>query len=225
MQKAVFEKIGNLGYTYSQIMLEAKNLTVGVGALVVIPEYLEAGFVAVEEMQSKRETRKLEGMLSLPMETLEPGESDQQALLRLLTEEVRIVSVKDSIYLGVYAFSENVMLNGYVVTTTPDAVISEGDDNQEVSLVGFIRFEEVLNSPKGSYRFRPGVKEVVSDYLQYLSNPNSFTPRRVLSHQLYEQVPDVIFDWLDNGVSLEEALLLSDCSRRIFVNNRSLAHL
>src|SRR3989304_9003351 len=147
---------------------ELVEVKAGVGALIVVPEDLNRGFLTVQELTSKRATSKLAGMKTLPMETVEPGETHEMALRRMLFEsagtgesggeEVGLSFVKDEdhltkLKLARCELSPGVVLHAYLIETTPDVAIRSGSWTHEVREAEWTSLEDILLQPTGTLRF------------------------------------------------------------------------
>lgn len=191
-------------------MSEIEERTTGVGALIVVADTHRPDFLTIEETRTKRSSGKLKGMRSLPMETVEDGETHQQALARLLQEEVRLNTVCLAgelirLKLGRYELTPGVVLHAYVIEAPRDSGISVGS-GVDVQRPEWTSIEEVLATSRGSLRFRPGVKEIITTYLDYLQDKESFQQVIYSSDELANTVPNDVYDLIDQGTNETEAL-------------------
>lgn len=182
----------------------------GVGALIVVPEDPDRGFLTLRELRSKRSTHKVVGMLTLPMETVEPRENYAQAFERLTREEIQIENFRYDpraiVRLCLCELRPGVVLHASILAVSPDADIIIGSESQEVADLRWTSFEDILNAPKGDLGIRPGTREVVQSYLEYRVNPTIYQPRAYGYDELHDRIPDEVFDLLEAGLSLEAAL-------------------
>ncbi len=96
----------------------------GVGVIVINHD---GKFLAVQETHSRRDNRKMIGMWSHPMETLEENEEYEDALRRLLfEEEVENINVKEtsltSTYLGRVQLSLGIWLHNFLLHTDDNEI-------------------------------------------------------------------------------------------------------
>ncbi|MBI4028932.1 MAG: NUDIX hydrolase [Candidatus Blackburnbacteria bacterium] len=143
----------------------------GVCLLVVTPDGL---FCAIQEKSSKRITQKLKGMFSAPFETVEAGESHQQALVRITQEEVRMET--ERLIMGPelcrIQLDPGVWLHTYVAIAEEKINLQDGIFEDEVSGACWIPLEEVENPT--NKRFRPGMREIVESYRAFLAEGEAF---------------------------------------------------
>lgn len=186
------------------MVIESVERVTGVGALVVSPN---DQFLCITELRPKRLTGKLAGMKSLPMETVEGGESHQEALIRLFQEEVKIGvdnSLDKPLKLCTGQLTPGVWLHAYLFDVNSELVIQSGSELNEIGEVSWMSIEDVLKSEVGNLRFRPGVREVLLSFREYRKNPANFQPKAY--HTMIDRVPEEIFDLIDSGLSQREAL-------------------
>lgn len=163
----------------------------GVGALIVTPE---GYFLSIEEGSTKRETAKIKGMRSLPMETVEPGETREQALIRALTDE----EVKVGISLNLEArrllcriqLTPGVWLYAYLIEAPEQFPVQKGNAPDALN-PGWNHINQVLNSIPTDRNFRPGVREVIKSYLEYLRG-NTYQPQIFFFCE--DEIPQEVFD-------------------------------
>lgn len=152
----------------------SQEVKTGVGALIVCEDY----FLTIEELYLNRSTQKIPGMRSIVYETVEPGESDQEALVRALTiEELNLgpfingqnlaenplcrVQLNPGIWLTAYLLPLKVPMSF-------DLAI--GTAISEVARPNWDRIDSLMESPIGAGKFRPGNREVMRTYLRRLFN-------------------------------------------------------
>lgn len=182
----------------------------GVMALVVIPEDLDAGFLSITEQRFKRASNRIKGARSMPMETSDPGENDNQTLARLFQEEIKIVSSSINIGqepLSLIEIAPSTVGNAYLVEVASDVKAITGSDTGDVDNIVWTKFDEVLSTPAGSLVFRPGVFEIVDSYFQYLRKSDHSQPPFIPYSQIMHPVPTELFDLLDQGIN--ESIVLS----------------
>lgn len=166
---------------------------VGVGVLVVTGDYQ---FLTVRELNTKRTTGKLAGMLSIPMETRQGQESDIQTLCRLFDEEVRLDSVADptklrKIHLCNIQLRNEVCLHVWCIPFTDKPSVRQGTDTQDVSDPTFTSLDEVLKSEPKDLTFRPGVRETAISLLNLLNRREGFITENYFDTR--DKVPEESF--------------------------------
>lgn len=174
---------------------EITENVIGVGALVVTPDFQ---FLTVEELRTKRSTRKIAGMRTAPMETVFAGESDDKALTRLFQEEVvlqgMVLELDKKILLCKIQLTEGVWLHGYLLQVDQPVPVVTGTENGEVANPEWTKIDDVLHSNPDIWAFRPGVKELTISYLNYLTDPQHFSAQRFFQTQ--EKISDAVFNLL-----------------------------
>lgn len=183
---------------------EARPEIIGVGAFIVNPDIPSKGFIALQELITKRSTNKLAGMFSYPVETIEPGEDHNQALLRLFKEEIHIQPplILPKIKLGQFLLLPGVSLHTYLFEVKSDVTIAVGSTPQEVKNPRWMTFQEVLAAPLG--RFRAGVYETVTEYLTYLQDPDNFHINTYV--RLRDWISEEVFNLMEAGCTKAEFL-------------------
>ncbi len=168
---------------------------IGVGVLLVTSD---SRFLTVQELKNKRSTGKIAGMRTAPMETVMDGESDADALKRLFQEEVVLneaeLPLDKKVLLCKIQLTNGVWLHGYLLQVEQPVFAAIGTENHEVSDPLWTSIEEVLHSNSDKRQFRPGVKELVLSYLNFLESPENFSPH--FFFQTQGQMPDEVFDSL-----------------------------
>lgn len=203
----------------------------GVGALIVVPKDPDRGFLTLEELISKRSSNKLRGSRTLPMETVEPGETHADAWERLTSEEIQLQNVgydPREVTRNLLCKCElrpGVVLYTSVLEVPPDAAVIIGSESQEVANLRWTSFADVLNAPKGDLGIRPGTREVIQAYLAYMENPMSYELRIFMYSGLYDKIPDSVFDLIESGVSLVESLFRLKLASEPFARSVVLARL
>lgn len=189
--------------------LELEEKVTGVGALIVCPGWMDRGFLTIKELNSKRSTNKLAGMRSLPMETVEAGETHNLALKRMFFEETIpnpwLGGLLDTTLLCKAQLSPGVVLYSYLVEAPWQTTFSLGSDTQDVTDPHWMPRSRVLFPENNNhFAFRPGVFETIMSYNHRLRDPQNFEPQTFIN--LKNAVPDRVFDLMDQGVSQTEAL-------------------
>lgn len=189
--------------------VELEEKVAGVGALVVCPDWLDRGFLTVKELRTKRSTNKLAGMRSIPMETVEEGETHNQALQRMLCEEITpsiyLGSNLDNILLCRSQLSPGIFLYSYLLEVPWPISFRLGTDTLDVTDPMWIPRTSVLYpDPVNSFAFRPGVYETLTSFSRRLDNPQKFEAATFVN--LKNLVPTEAFDLMDQGFSQTEAL-------------------
>ncbi|TSC64651.1 MAG: hypothetical protein G01um101493_65 [Microgenomates group bacterium Gr01-1014_93] len=143
----------------------------GVGLL--IPK--RQNFFSIEERILNKSTGKVPGMRSMIFETIELGETHQDAIKRALREEVDMLNLLSDtlrpVELCKVQLKEGVWLYAYLLPIDiPDNLeISIGSTDFEVANPGWDMIDDVINSEVGNLRFRPGNREVLKSYKRFLS--------------------------------------------------------
>lgn len=183
----------------------------GVGALIVIPEKQE--FITIVELHTNRPTNKLAGQISIPMESVEFGDKGgrRPAWRKLFKEEIKPVNFNPKkigqIFLGQFELVPEVMVHFKAFIVSPEAKIILGSEVTEVTGLKWREFDEILSEPRGSLRFRPGVRDAVETFcFEYLPNPAQFRSRICRHDQLQDKIPRQAFDLIKKGLSVNEAL-------------------
>ncbi|EKD90799.1 MAG: hypothetical protein ACD_30C00090G0020 [uncultured bacterium] len=189
--------------------IESEERIAGVGALIVCPEWMDRGFLSIEELRAKRSTNKLAGMRSIPMETVEGEETHNQALQRMFREEtipsMNLGSSLDRTLLCSAQLSPGVVLYSYLIEVPWIIKFSSGADTQDVIEPRWIPRTSVLYpDPVNLFAFRPGVYETLVSYNRRLDNPQNFIPETFVN--LKNLVSTEVFDLMDQGLSQTEAL-------------------
>lgn len=131
-----------------------------VGLLLFAPD---KKMLIIKELTDKVQYEKVAGMLSVPIETVEPGENTLQALRRLVVEEVGFnsdsheMTTLDDIKLS-FQTTLRIVLNSsyteimtvYVGRCQNSFVASPGDD--DIEYYGWMTADELLTLPKGQLR-------------------------------------------------------------------------
>lgn len=174
---------------------EIKERVVGVGAFIITPDNF---FLTIRELTTKRLTGKIAGMRSLPMETVEDRETDEQALTRLFEEEVEVSGLnglEGKALLCRIQLTNEVWLHTYLIRV-PDILHTEvGTDANKISEPAWININEILKSKPSERRFRPGVRESIKSYASYLQDPAGFQPD--IYFRCEDEVPQEVFDHVE----------------------------
>jgi hypothetical protein len=179
----------------------------GVAALIVNPQ--SNTVLTIEERNTKRATNKIAGMRSIPMETRESNEPLRVTRRRLFIEEVRIQDldyIRPAKTIGVFELSPGTGVYFYAYEIAGNPQILNGEDLNDVQNIGWTQIEDLINEPVGNLRFRPGNREGLIKYLDYKINPRYFRPEIIRFNQLLDSIPSNVFDLIENGLSVEEAL-------------------
>lgn len=174
---------------------EIVELKRGVGVLLITPD---GDFLTVEETSTNRHAAKVKGMRSLPMETLETGEMDADALYRALGDEevkseVFNKELKPQAKLCAVQIAPGTWLHTYLITV-PSIFKVEPGNAPDVVNPGWNHINEVLKSNPKDRKFRPGNREVIKSYLEFRRN-NNFQPR--LYFRCEDEIPQEVFDELE----------------------------
>ena len=177
-------------------MTESSKEKTGVSALIISGGY----FLTIEECHLSRLTQKIPGMRSMVYETVEPGESDQQALVRALTvEELKLgeftngQSLVDQPLCKVQ-LNSGIWLSAYLlpVEIPRDYPLKIGTAQGEVTNPGWNKISVATTVPKGSERFRPGNREVLTSYLS-----NKYKDNFIIYNDIEDRIPESRFDYLE----------------------------
>jgi len=109
----------------------------------------------------------------------------------------------------------SVVLHAYLFEVDCGSTIALGSYKHEVSAVGWTKIDDIISTPKGSLRFRPGVFEVISSYLNYLADPQNFHFQVFSYNDLRNSVPVKVFDYIESGLSEREALSRFDVAPQL----------
>lgn len=143
----------------------------GVGALIIQNDC----FLTVEERHLSRKTRKVPGMRSMIFETIEVGENHNDALVRALEEEVRLIDLLRTTKLDItplckIQLNSGVWLHAYLIPIVVpiNYPLEIGTSKDEVREPRWESLINVVRVPTGDLRYRPGNREVVRSYLNAL---------------------------------------------------------
>ncbi|TSC75324.1 MAG: hypothetical protein G01um101430_531 [Parcubacteria group bacterium Gr01-1014_30] len=126
--------------------------------------------LVLRELETKPEIGKHAGMFSIPMETVEPGEHDVQAIKRLIEEElpgliskIKVVQTR----FGLYRVGHRTWATLYTATASDDSL----PDPQAVGVAG----HQWVSPPEAlALHLRRGAREMIEDYI----SGRSFVVRR-----------------------------------------------
>lgn len=180
-------------------MTETSTEKTGVSALIISGDH----FLTIEECHLSRLTQKIPGMRSMVYETVKPGESDQEALVRALTvEELQLgefINGQDLVNkpLCKVQLNPGIWLTAYLLSIKipMDYPLEIGNAEGEVIEPGWNRISIVVATPKGSERFRPGNREVLKSYLDYYKYRDNF----VFYNDIEDRIPESRFDQLESN--------------------------
>lgn len=175
--------------------LEIIEITSGVGAFIVTPD---GYFLTIEEGETKRQTGKIKGMRSLPMETVEPGETFQEALVRAINdEEVQAPELNNFVTEQKLCQIQNtpgVWLHVYLIRVPTPFALQEGNAPDALH-PKWMHIHEVLSSKTEERAFRPGTREVIVSYIDLITNGSTHSPQ--IYFRCQDEVPQKIFDALE----------------------------
>ncbi len=210
---------------------ELEGRIAGLGLVIVTQNSLDRGFISLTELRSKRSTHKVAGSITIPMESRESGETPAENLARLTTEEIQLRNFSYnpeqvlSQKLCTCELRPGVIVPMYLLEVSSATDVIPGSESQEVAGLRWTQFTEAVASPQNDLRLRPGTREAVWSYLTYWRNPADFKPLVYSYEQLTDHIPSEIFDQIEKGVSLEEALsqlqLASEPSAKSLILARS----
>lgn len=172
---------------------EITEVLAGVGALIITPD---GYFLSIEEGRTSRKTGKIKGMRSLPMETIEIGETHGQALERLLKEEVsakKLTNYASSAKLCRVQLTPGVWLHAYLIPANHRFRVEAGTHKDALN-PKWVHIDEVINCDPKNRQFRPGTREVVKSYLEFQQD-NSF--HAGLYFRCEGEIPQEVFDELE----------------------------
>ncbi len=168
----------------------------GVCALIVTQGGL---FVAVQETRHSRITNKVPGMVSAPMETVKPGETHQQALKRLLEEEVKVIGLENPqarVKLCQVQLSPGVWIHAYFLEVREQLPLESGNDGDTIN-PQWMNMNKIMETDPNKGRFRPGMREIAQSYLtrlQCLQNGGVyesgvyFVPQGSVPEEVFSQI-------------------------------------
>lgn len=189
------------------------NRAEAVGAFIIARHYPEDLFLGVSHVGSKRISGRLgqELQLSIFTETKNKGETDQQALERMLkVEEAFIGGISDKPTIAGVRLSTSILrtdttealLHTYLLETDLDAGTKIMDG--EIAEIGWVPLDTVLNAPSGAWWIRASVHETIQDYRRWQNNPKHFAPGFYDNLRHYPH-PE-IYALLEEGFSEREVL-------------------
>lgn len=168
---------------------------IGVGLLLVNYSEIKPEILTIIEHNTNYSTHKITGMRSFPMETLEPNENDQDAIRRLLEEEITTdLDISRLQLLSQVEIRPRVILRGYFLETAIKPTVNIGNFKHEVSSPKWLLIDEILHDPIGSLRFRPGVKEMLTCYQTYKTSQEVFCPKFIGYSNLFEYIPEHLYE-------------------------------
>ena len=131
----------------------------GVALVVVSPE---GKILILKELQEKPELDKKSGMFSIPMETCEIGEHNEEAIIRLVMEELPglFVSVDSLAHIGSYQIVPEVWVQLFSMKVANTKLPNLDPANKEVSDHQWCNPREALK-----LWLRRGAKEMISDFI------------------------------------------------------------
>jgi ADP-ribose pyrophosphatase YjhB (NUDIX family) len=123
---------------------------------------------AVGELTSKTDIAKRKGMYSVPMETMEPGETPLQAVMRLLSEEVGVVPNGIS-YIGTLHFQATettvaYSLHCYIAVMNSAATLGPHTDTEDVERVGWMPVATLTELGDAGRRELPAIAALFHEY-------------------------------------------------------------
>lgn len=190
---------------------EAKNgPKAGVGALIIDPETFL--FLCITELHVNKGTNKLAGQISIPMESVEHTDRDRRrAWNKLFTQEIKPVNFDprktNQVFLGQFELVPQIFVHCRVFIIPHDAQILLGSEKAEVTGMQWYSFDEILRQPKGSLRFRLGIREIVKTfYRDFQQNSAEFKPVIYTYDKLRNSIPTQVFELIEGGLSQSEAL-------------------
>lgn len=179
----------------------------GVGAFIIPSGLNQEKFLAIQEKQDKRQSNRLKGMLTLPMETGESGETVYETLERLFKEEVKINGYYKTVAkLGVYEINYGVVLTAFLVEVDPDVQVSVGTFTEEVNNLQWVQMQNVLTTSAHDLSYRPGVWEVVKSYNDFNRNHELYQPQVFNYNDIRHKISPEVFNLIEQGVTRSEAL-------------------
>ena len=202
----------------------------GLGVLVVVPEDHKRGFISLTELRSSRSTHKLAGSRTVPMESLEVGETQAQTLERLTKEEIQLrhftydPSRVLSSRLVTCELRPGVRVPTYLLQVPPKTNIIVGSEAHEVADLRWTPFEEVLEAPKCDLSLRPGTREAILSYLDFSRNNGGFKPAIYKYSDLKDPIPDEVFDMVEAGLSVKASLFRLKLASAPFARSLLLVH-
>lgn len=192
--------------------IEFQGKVAGVTAIFYIPGQTERFCPTVQELRTKRTTNKVALQRTVPMESAKMGESEEDTLLRLMGEEIRILNASPLDIIGgakrisVSELNRGVFVPVYSVPVSSKTEFVLGTHKNEVANLSWTPMAEIYNEPAESLYFRPGNFEAIASHLLYLADPQNYQPRMISYSELKHTIPGKLFDLVETGVSTETAL-------------------
>lgn len=134
----------------------------GVGVIILLPS---GEILAVQEMNDSEKTGKEKGDWSIPMESIEEGETIDQNFKRLFREEILAFDFPQLLqdnkqWLGDYEVVPGIWGRVFVLKVEPNFVSYVGQNNSDVTGHSFVNPGWLL-----SQHTRAGVEEMIKDFL------------------------------------------------------------
>lgn len=190
---------------------EAKHCPeAGVGALIIDPETFR--LLCITELDVNKGTNKLAGQISIPMESVEHVDRDRRrAWKKLFIEEIKPVNFDprktNQMFLGQFELVPQIFVHCRVFIMPHDAQIKLGTKKAEVTNMQWYSSDEILRQPRGSLRFRSGVREIVETfYRDFQQNTARFKPVICTYDRLLNNIPTQVFELIECGLTQSEAL-------------------
>lgn len=184
----------------------------GITAIFYIPDQAERFCPTIQELRTKRSTNKVALQRTVPMESSQSGESEEETLLRLMTEEIRLLNTspldaaRAAKRISVSELNRGVFVPVYSVPVPPETEFILGTHKKEVANLRWTSMGEIYDEPAGSLYFRPGNFEAIASHFAYLSDPQNYQPRQINFSELKHKIPKKLFDLVEGGISPDIAL-------------------
>lgn len=193
----------------------------GVGAFIV-KEGNPNLFLAITEGHFNRLTNKIAGMISAPFETIEEEDDrdHKRALERIfkkvgykgeeelciLQGDIKLPEELEKAKLCIVQLTKGVWLHAYLLHASADLAVGRGKEADVMDEPQLVSVDEVLNFERGDnrFRFRPGMVEIVRNYLSYLADPENHIPQ--IYFEPVNSIPTSVFDLVGLGASQTEVL-------------------
>lgn len=180
------------------MFVDSETKIEGVAAFIVLPIHHKV--VTIEELHTKRSTNKIAGMRSIPMETIEPGETHEEALIRLLKEEVRaepLCNMHNLIRTKLTAFQmiPDVWVHTYYLEASYHTQISLGSEAKEVANLKWENIRDLVTHDIGSRQYRGGNRESAWSFYRWwrsYSIPDIYP-------EITDRIPNRVFDDIEAG--------------------------
>lgn len=203
----------------SLIEVAGQNIEVtqpGVCLVIPVPEWPEY-FLMTLEKKLKRGTNKVPGQWGLGYESVEAGETQEDAIKRYLKEEIvvekgslGIPKKLDESLLCACELSSGAWVFAYPAQPSSDLVLRIGSEIEEIGGLRLVRHQDVISNREDHPElplYRTGTKIIIENYLRWLDGEENFVPQVVPIEHQKDRIPEAVFDYIEKDkLSSEEAL-------------------